>query len=125
MKGAGVDQNFAEAVRWYEAAAKQGYLNAIYNLAFMYENGYGCTKDFRLALQLYESAANKGENDSLCKLALLLLDEQLQAQAGVQYRREGWNFVPADSARSKLLLKQAAENGDEMAAEILADLGWS
>jgi len=124
QNGAGTDQDFVEAVKWYEEAAKQGYLNAIYNLAFMRENGYGCTRDLRTALHLYESAANRKEPDSQCKLALLLLDEDMQARAGFSYRCEGWDFVPKDHERARRMLKEAIANNHMVSVEILKDLVW-
>jgi TPR repeat protein len=124
QNGTGVDKNLVEAVKWYEQAAIQGYLNAIYNLAFMRENGYGCTRDLSAALHLYESAANQKEPDSQCKLALLLLNEDMQARAGFPYRREGWDFVPKDHERARRLLKEAIANNHMISVEILKDLGW-
>jgi len=123
--GHGVEQNFVAAVEWYEKAAGQGYLNAVYNLAFMRENGYGCARDLGAAFHLYESAANQKEPDSQCKVALLLLDEDMQARAGFPYRREGWDFVPKDHERARRLLKEAAKNRNKISQETLAILGWS
>lgn len=40
-KGYGVKQDYFEAFKWYQKAAKQGYAKAQYNLGHMYYQGYG------------------------------------------------------------------------------------
>ncbi len=41
--------NYADAVLWYEKAAKQGLKDAQKNLSTMYELGYGVEKDLKMA----------------------------------------------------------------------------
>ena len=50
-------------------------MNATYNLAFMRENGYGCTKDINKAFELYQVAASQHEPDLQCMCGLLMLDK--------------------------------------------------
>ena len=45
FEGHGVDQNYAEAMRWYRKAADQGEAKAQFNLGVMYENGQGVDQD--------------------------------------------------------------------------------
>ena len=48
-----------QAARWYEKAAEQGYLDAQYNLAIMYDNGFGVSKDRGKAVKWYRKAAEQ------------------------------------------------------------------
>jgi len=121
-EGRGIPKDFAQAVQWFQSAATQDYANAVYMLAFMRENGYGCVKDLRAAFELYKRGANLNEADSQCKLALLLLDAHLQRDADVSYRNEGWNFVPADHDKARVLLLEASGQGHALARRVLNSL---
>ena len=44
-RGEGVSQNYAEAMRWFQAAADQGHAVSLYNLGMMYRQGKGTTQD--------------------------------------------------------------------------------
>jgi len=57
---AGVDQNLAEAIKWYTMAAEQGYSIAQYHLGEMYENGQGLDQNFVEAFKWYSKAADGG-----------------------------------------------------------------
>ncbi len=39
--GEGVEQDYAEAIRWYKLSAEQGYVEAEFALGFCYEFGVG------------------------------------------------------------------------------------
>jgi TPR repeat protein len=58
--GQGVDQDYAEAVRWYRKAAEKGDRDAEYNLAVAYAFGQGVKKDLKKAVQWYLKAAEQG-----------------------------------------------------------------
>jgi TPR repeat protein len=60
--GIGTDQSLTEAVRWYRAAADQGFAEAQFNLAEMYEEGTGVQQDMETALSLYKQACDNGWN---------------------------------------------------------------
>lgn len=49
-----------DAVKWYRAAANQGDLEGMINLALMYANGEGIAKDDGQAMAWLEKAAEKG-----------------------------------------------------------------
>ena len=55
--GEGVDQDRAEAVRWYRRAAEQGHPAAQYELGSAYFNGYGVEQDAVNAVMWSGSAA--------------------------------------------------------------------
>ena len=59
-KGYGVDQNFEQAVFWYEQAALKIYAPAQANLGNMYETGHGVERNFKQAVFWYEQAALQG-----------------------------------------------------------------
>ncbi|PKY39532.1 kinase-like protein [Rhizophagus irregularis] len=47
--GKGVDQNFSEALKYFEKAAEDDFKVAMYNAGSMYYYGFGCTKDIEKA----------------------------------------------------------------------------
>ena len=56
-----MQQNYAEAVKWYRLAAEQGYAKAQVNLGSMYGEGNGVPQDNAAALKWYCLAAEQGE----------------------------------------------------------------
>ena len=54
--GEGVQQNYAEAVKWYRKAAEQGYAGAQFNLGCMYANGEGVLQSGAAAADWYYKA---------------------------------------------------------------------
>jgi len=54
--------NFAEAARWYEKAADQGFNEARQELGYLYERGLGVAKDPLKALNLQRAASGLGED---------------------------------------------------------------
>ena len=59
-KGEGTAQNFAEAARWYRAAAEQGDGEAQLFLGLMYREGRGVPQDFEEAYHWCALAAQNG-----------------------------------------------------------------
>ncbi|GBC03980.1 hypothetical protein RclHR1_05430010 [Rhizophagus clarus] len=60
--GKGVEQNFSEALKYFEKAAEEGFKVAMYNAGNMYYNGIGCTKDIEKA-KYYMNLAAYNEHD--------------------------------------------------------------
>lgn len=58
--GQGVTKNDAEALKWFQLAAKQGVAIAQRNLGALYANGQGVTKNDVEALKWYSLAAEQG-----------------------------------------------------------------
>ena len=67
-RGAGVTQNYTEAVKWLKSAAKQGHAEAQYQLGQMYEHGEGVEKDYAKSFEWYQRAAKKGFAEAQYKL---------------------------------------------------------
>ena len=123
LNGEGVEQDFIEAAKWFSEAAQQGYTNAIYNLAFVNEHGLGCKMDKVRACSLYEKAADRGDPDSLCKLAMLLLDENDQKRIGIEPQGDDWP-ISSNPEKARELLELASRNGHKTSTNILKKLGW-
>ncbi len=94
------DDQFAEAARLYDRAAKAGFPLAINNLAALYADGRGVDKDMKRAIALFRDAAEAGLPMAMTNLAFLHWDG------------EG---LPQDHARAVALFRQAAEAGDGQA----------
>ena len=58
--GNGVDQNYTEAVKWYQKAIDGGNAYGMSGLAYCYELGYGVKQDYAEALKWYEKALENG-----------------------------------------------------------------
>ena len=58
--GLGVEQDYAEAVKWYRKAADQGDGDAQCNLGVMYCSGLGVEQDYAEAVKWYRKAADQG-----------------------------------------------------------------
>ncbi|PID99990.1 MAG: hypothetical protein CSA79_05705 [Thiothrix nivea] len=93
----GVQQDPAQAVRWYLKAARQGYAKAQHNLALLYEDGKGVPQDYEQAAIWYQKAAESGFSEAQNNLAVLYI-------LG--------NGVPVDRNQAEKLLRQAAAQGN-------------
>ena len=59
VKGQGVPQDYAEAVKWFRKAADQGDADAQNNLGQMYITGQGVPKDDGEAIKWFRKAADQ------------------------------------------------------------------
>ena len=67
-KGIGTEQNYQQALEWYQKSAEQGYASAYGNLGVIYYNGDGVGKDYQKAVDYYTKGAKL--NHPLCQLML-------------------------------------------------------
>jgi TPR repeat protein len=105
--GVNVEQNSAEAVRWYLKAAEQGNALAEVNLGSMYLAGKGIIKNLAEAVRWYSKAADQGEASG-------------QFALGMMYSRgEG---VPKNDSEALQLYRKAAERGFPPAQDSLASM---
>ncbi|KAJ3103257.1 hypothetical protein HDU96_009312 [Phlyctochytrium bullatum] len=73
----------AEAVRWYQKAAKTGHAGSLYHLAACVEAGVGGVKqDFQKAIKLYEEAQKKGSPEAKARLDMLRSMTDLSSPLG-------------------------------------------
>lgn len=80
---------------------------ALFNLAILYEQGLGVDKDMDGAISLYQESANMGSRASAFQLGLI-------------YR---FNDRHLNQDQSRYWLEKAASQGDQEAAQMLADSG--
>jgi len=66
-------QDYSSAHNWYREAASQGYLPALWRLAWLYRQGKGVPLDNSRAYALFDQAAKAGHVFSKRDLALMLL----------------------------------------------------
>ena len=97
---AGRYRKYAEVVTWYRRAAKQGHVEAQFNLGFMYATGRGVTQDetvaVRVAVRWYRLAADQGYAGA-------------QSNLGVMY--EKGRGVPQDETEAVRWYRLAADQG--------------
>lgn len=99
-EGDEVEQNYAEALQWYQRAADRQDAYGLNNLGSMYLNGLGTEPDAEQAAKYYRQAAELGLPTA-------------QYNLGVRYR-EG-DGVPVDLLEAGKWLERAANAGDAYA----------
>lgn len=100
-------QDYAEALRWYRAAAEQGDANAENNLGAMHEHAMGVPENVAEAARWYRRAPARGLAAAQYNLALLL----------------GWGRgVPMDEPEATALLHKSASQGYIPACSVLGTL---
>ena len=77
--GAGVNQDYFEAVKWFKKAAEQGDVLAQLNLGNCYKFGHGVNQDYFEAVKWYKKAADQGNPN-----AQLILGNCYQSGHGVK-----------------------------------------
>jgi TPR repeat protein len=92
--GLGGPRDLPAALRWYEAAAKQGDTSAMFALAFLYEGGDGVTPEPARAKHWYRVAAERGVAAAQFHLGLIAeehhaLDEAVQWYSLAAAQRHG------------------------------------
>ena len=105
--GQGVEQDFKEAVKWYQKAAEQGLAGAQNTLGIMYQKGDGVEQDFKEAAKWYQKAADQGLASAQYNLGL-----RYQYGKGVEQ-----NYVTAYAWRNI-----AATNGNQNAQKGLSQV---
>ena len=68
-----VEQNSAEAVKYYTMAAEQNDPTAINNLASLYFSGIGTERNIKKALELFKKASDLGNDNASLNLAFMYL----------------------------------------------------
>lgn len=100
--------NYAEAYHLWRGLADAGDADAMYNLGWMYHNGYGLLINDAEAQRWWVAAAEKGSAGALSALGNLL--------------RFGGRGVPADPPRAVDYFVRAAAQGDDESALLLRTL---
>ena len=102
----GVQQDYAQSLKWYRASADQGYANAMSSLGWFYREGNGVAKDLEQSLAWYRKAAEGGDANAMSSL--------------------GWAYqnglgTAQDYQEAKNWYERAANVGDSYS---MALLGW-
>lgn len=79
-EGRAIEQDYAEAAKWYERSAAQGLVPAQYRLGNLYETGTGVEKNLETAKLWYQRAAEAGNRMAMHNLAALYASGQLGEQ---------------------------------------------
>ncbi|HEY0034282.1 MAG TPA: tetratricopeptide repeat protein, partial [Devosia sp.] len=79
-EGRAVEQDYAEAAKWYERSAAQGLVPAEYRLGNLYETGTGVEKNLETAKLWYQRAAEAGNRMAMHNLAALYASGQMGDQ---------------------------------------------
>ncbi len=79
-QGEGVAQDYAEARKWYQRAAKLGHRDAQYNLAVLHAFGEGVPQDHQQAFHWYQRAAEQNHPQAQYSLGLSYLHGEGVAQ---------------------------------------------
>jgi localization factor PodJL len=99
-EGRSVTQNFEEAARWLDRAARAGIVPAQFRLGSLYEKGLGLKKDIEAARKLYIVAAEKGHAKAAHNLAVLYaegIDGKPDYTTAAQWFSRAANYGVADS----------------------------
>ena len=132
--GRGVEQDYAEAVKWYRKSAAQGSADAQFNLGLMYFKGQCVEQDDEEAVEWFRKAAAQGSTDAQYNLGWMYENGrgvgQDYAEAVKWYRKSaiqgdadtqchlGWMYenglgVEQDYAEAVKWYRKSAEQGDE------------
>lgn len=101
-EGAGVPQDYNEAVKWFRLAADQGSVESQHMLGVMYDRGDGMPQDYSKATEWYREAADQGFAPA-------------QYDLGSQYATG--DGVPQNFSEAYVWFSLAASSGNEMARE--------
>ncbi len=72
MEGRGVQENLAEAAKWFETSAAKGFAPALYRMGNFNEKGLGMPRNLTKAVDWYQQAAKQGNTSAMHNLAVLL-----------------------------------------------------
>jgi len=106
-----LQQDSAEATKWFQKASQQGHPDALYALGQCYHFGSGIARDEQAAERCFAAAAQQGHADAQFDLGLILLHRSGGKSNG---------RVSEDHAR---WWKTAAKQGHEQARQALTTMG--
>jgi len=96
--GQDVEQNYTDAVIWYELSAAQGYPNAMYNLGLMYQNGFGLKQNYDVAFSWLNKSGISGFDLAQEKLGKIFAANP--KVKGNEYRALKWFEMSAEQGNS-------------------------
>jgi TPR repeat protein len=141
--GKGVEQDYVEALNWYQKAADQGLALAQYNLGQMYRDSKGVQQNYAETLKWFHLAAEHGQADAQYSLGVMYRAGQgmpqnydkarkwcwLAADQGNAWAQTslGWMYargegVPQNYAEALEWFRKAADQGFAVAQNILSEM---
>ena len=87
-----------QAAYWFAEAASLGVTDSQFNLAFLYEHGYGVTQNLVEAGKWYSVAARSGDKESQKRADLVRAQLGTNEQAVVSKAAKDFRAVPFDLA---------------------------
>jgi TPR repeat protein len=121
--GEGVDQDYAEAAKWYRMAAAQGDDLSEFALGVMYAFGQGVAQDYGEAAKWYREAANRGSDKAQFSLGMLykfgagVAKDHVQAHMWMSLGASHTHDEQLATARASALHNMAAEMNPAQIAE--------
>ena len=97
-KGHAVEQNYTEAIKWYQLSADQNFQDGQTNLGRMYYQGKGVPQDYKQAFKWFKLSADQG-------------DAKAQLTLGVMY--SSGQGVPQDYASAHMWWNICGSGGDK------------
>ncbi|MEN6472495.1 MAG: tetratricopeptide repeat protein [Syntrophaceae bacterium] len=114
-----VNQNQAEAAKWYKKSAAQGYPYAENNLGVMYEEGRGVERDYAKAVDWYRQAARRGLTKAQYSLGRMYAEgrgvnkDPVQAYVWLSLAESDKELTEAKEQRDKLAKRMTAAQMDQ------------
>lgn len=108
LEGIGVEEDYEEAFIWYQKAAEQGYVEALFGLGLCYVDGMGVEEDEEEAVKWFRMAAELGNADG---------------QNWLAYCYEKGLGVDRNEEEAVRWYRKAAKQGQEGAQQALVKLG--
>ena len=120
----GAQKNKKEAVAWYNKAAKQGHVNAQFNLGLCYDIGDGVIENDKKAVYWYNKAAKQGHAKAQNNLAGMyalgegVKKDNIKAYAFYLNAKHNGYKVPKKIIDSLNLTHSQKEKGQELAEKL-------
>lgn len=95
-----LEQDYAEAAKWWRKAAEQGYVKSQHSLGIIYDKGDGVEQDKAEAIKWYRLAAEQGYAEAQHNLAVMY---------------DNGEGVEEDNEEAAKWYRLAAEQGDALA----------
>ena len=122
--GLGVEQSYAEAIKWYGLAAERGLVRAQYHLGLLYAIGEGVGRNHAIAAEWYRRAAGQGYAPAQNNLAYLYLRGWGVAKEPIQAYLWSSRAAQQDypgATRQRMVAERSLTRGQLREAEALVE----